>query len=222
MDHQALHQVFQEVESLYQGRGIFRGKVVFGNKPALVVVDMAYGWTDPAYPSGSARLDDAVSNIQKLLPLFRAAQLPVVYTTAYFRPGQLDPSVVRNETVSNLRNWDERACEIDARLAPQPDELVIRKDVASAFFGTKLVGHLIEHHIDTVVVTGCSTSACIRATVFDSQSYHFKTIVPRECVQDRAEASHLWNLYDMDGKQGVVVSVSQVVDYLSRFKTAVQ
>lgn len=107
-----------------------------------------------------------------------------------------------------------RACEIDSHLEPFPGELVIRKESDSAFFGTALAAHLIVHNNDTVIVTGCSTSACIRATVVDARSYRFKSIVSRECVQDRAELAHLWNLYDMASKYGVETDVAQVMDHI--------
>lgn len=221
MNLQALQEAFESVESLYKERGIFRYDALPGKKPALVIVDMAYGWTDPAYPCGSARLDEAVKHIQTLLPACRAAGIPIIYTTAYFHAGQTDPALTRPESGTSYRSWDERACEIDARLEPLPGELVIRKESDSAFFGTPLAAHFIGHSIDTVIVTGCSTSACIRATVTDARAYRFNPIVPRECVQDRAEAAHLWNLADLSGKFGVVMPTAQVLDYIrNREKTA--
>ena len=113
------------------------------------------------------------------------------------------------------RPWDERACEIDARLAPEPGDLVIRKDNASAFFGTHLAAWLIEHRVDTLLITGCSTSACVRATATDARAYRFRAIVPRECVQDRSAAAHEYNLFDIDAKFGDVVDLPEVEAYLA-------
>ena len=112
------------------------------------------------------------------------------------------------------RPWDQRACQIDARLTPQEGELVLYKDNASAFFGTHLAPYLVEHQVDTVLVTGCSTSACVRATATDARAYRFRAIVPRQCVQDRAPAAHEWNLFDINAKFGDVVGVDEVLEYL--------
>jgi len=220
MTESALQQAFQDVENYYRERGIFMPSPRFGKRPALVIVDMAYAWTDPSYAGGSARLDAAVENIQTLLAMCRANSIPIIYTTAFYHPGETDPHLSDAARATNYRAWDARACEIDERLTPQSDELVIRKSSASAFFGTALVSFLIEHKIDTVIVTGCSTSACIRATVNDAISYRFKAIVPRECVQDRAEASHVWNLFDLETKSGVVADVERVIDYVLHLEPA--
>jgi maleamate amidohydrolase len=179
---------------------------------------MAYGWTDPAYASGSARLDEAVQGIQQLLPICRAKQIPIIYTTPNFRPGKPDSHLTQQEGTTRFRPWDARACEIDERLKPIPGELIIVKDHASAFFGTYLAPHLIEQQIDTVIITGCSTSACIRATVGDAASYRFKPVVPRQCVQDRAQASHEWNLFDMATKFAHVTDVEEVLEYLDSWQ----
>ena len=118
-------------------------------------------------------------------------------------------------TGSAYRAWDERACQIDARLAPEPVDLIIEKENASAFFGTHLAPWLVQHRVDTLLVTGCSTSACVRATATDARAHRFQAIVPRECVQDRAPAAHEWNLFDIDAKFGDVVDLSEVEAYLT-------
>lgn len=215
MTSDGLQQAIQSVEDYYNEHGIFLKKFGFGAKPALVIIDMAYGWTDPAYAGGSARLDEAVAGIQRLLPLGRAKAVPVVYTTSPFREGQEDPNTTRDESGDKYRRWDARACEIDERLKPEPGELVIVKENASAFFGTHLAPYLIERGVDTVIVTGCSTSACVRATATDAKAYRFKPIVPRQCVQDRAPAAHEWNLFDINAKFGDVVEVDEVAEYLN-------
>lgn len=218
MNDWTMQQAFDSVESLYEERGIFRQRAGFGKQPALVIVDMAYGWTDPAYPSGSARLDEAVQGIQQLLPVCRAKNIPIIYTTAPFRAGKPDPSLTDPQGGSKFRAWDARACEIDERLQPRSDELIIVKENSSAFFGTHLTPYLIERGVDTVIITGCSTSACIRATVVDAAAYRFKAIVPRQCVQDRAAAAHEWNLFDIATKLGDVRDVEEVLDYLDHWE----
>lgn len=170
------------VDAYYRERGIFQERFGFGESPALVVIDMAYGWTDPAYAGGSARLDSAVDAIRKLLPGARAAKIPVIYTTSPFRE---QPQLKSAEDYSpDFRAWDRRACEIDERLRPLPDEYVIHKEHASAFACTPLVGHLLARRVDTLLITGCSTSACVRATPTDAKSSGLGPIIVREAVQD--------------------------------------
>jgi maleamate amidohydrolase len=205
-------EAIDAVQRYYTEKGIFEPTFGFGERPALLVIDMAYGWTDPAYATGSLRLDEAVAGIQRLLPLCRATGVPVIYTTSPFRSGEEDPMHARE--TGQYRAWDQRACEIDARLTPEAGELVIEKDNASAFFGTHLAPHLVEHKVDTLIATGCSTSACVRATATDSRAYRFHTIVPRQCVQDRAPAAHEYNLFDIDAKFCDVVDIEAVEAYL--------
>lgn len=208
----AAHQAVDAVRRYYTERGIFRPTFGFGQRPALIIIDMAYGWTDPAYATGSTRLDVAVAGIQRLLPLCRGRDVPVIYTTSPFREDDDDPMLARE--TGQYRAWDERACQIDARLRPETGDFVIHKENASAFFGTHLAAYLIEHRIDTLLITGCSTSACVRATATDARAYRLHAIVPRQCVQDRAPAAHEYNLFDIDAKFGDVVDIEQVEDYL--------
>ena len=210
---EAARHAVGSVRRYYHERGIFLRGWGFGQRPALVVIDMAYGWTDPDYATGSRRLDEAVEGICRLLPICREKGVPVVYTTSPFRPHEEDDPMHRRQDPAH-RPWDARACEIDARLSPLSGELVIRKENASAFFGTHLAPLLVQHGVDTVLVTGCSTSACVRATATDARAFRFKAIVPRQCVQDRAEAAHEYNLFDIDAKFGDVVDIEEVIGYL--------
>jgi nicotinamidase-related amidase len=215
MDLKAVQEVIQSVRDYYDERGIFLTKFGFGRKPALIVIDMAYGWTDPAYATGSARLDEAVEGIRRLLPACRAKRAPIIYTTSPFREDE-EVMHTRPEAGARYRAWDARACEIDARLKPQKGDFIIYKENASAFFGTHLASYLIERGVDTLIIAGCSTSACVRATATDARAYRFKPIIPRQCVQDRAAAAHEWNLFDIDAKFGDVVDIAEVLDYLDR------
>src|SRR5262245_12060930 len=147
--HDSLHHLFAEVESYYKERGIFQGKFGFGTRPALIVIDMAYGWTDAAYAGGSARLEPALAAITQLLGAARAKKVPVVYTTsAYHEKPQFKSAA---DFSPKFRKWDRRACDIDERVRPVVGEYIIAKEHASAFAGTPLVGHLIEHHVDTLL-----------------------------------------------------------------------
>ncbi|MBQ42640.1 MAG: carbamoylsarcosine amidase [Gemmatimonadetes bacterium] len=219
MDSSHVTAAIQSVRDHYEERGIFMKQFGFGRKPALVVIDMAYGWTDPAYATGSTRLDEAVAGIKQLLPRCRRKQVPIVYTTSPFRQEDEEPMHSRDSSQadgSSYLPWDERACEIDERLKPEPGDFVIYKENASAFFGTHLAAHLVDNRVDTVIVTGCSTSACVRATATDARAYRFRAIVPRQCVQDRAPAAHEWNLFDLDAKFADVVDVDEVAEYLEQ------
>lgn len=207
-----VRELMAAVDALYKERGIFQGRFGFGASPALVVIDMAYGWTDPAYPAGSARQDTAVAAIQQLLAAARTKKIPIIYTTAPYR----DKYDIKSATdfSPKFRKWDQRACEIDERLRPLPDDYVIIKEHASAFAGTPLVGHLIKHHIDTLLITGCSTSACVRATATDAKSNHLQPIIIREGVQDRSEIAHEFTLCDIQARFADVVSLEETLNYL--------
>lgn len=207
-----LRLAMAEVDAYYKKQGIFQGKFGFGKSPALIVIDMAYGWTDPAYAGGSARLDPAIAAIQQLLPIARSKGVPVIYTTS--PPWQKMPHKSAADFSPNFRKWDERACAIDERVQPQKGEYLIYKEYASAFAGTALAGHLMEAKVDTLLITGCSTSACVRATATDAKTYHLKPIIIREGVQDRSEIAHEWTLFDVQARFADVVNLEDALKYL--------
>jgi maleamate amidohydrolase len=210
-----LHDAMQSVSDYYQRRGIFQDRFGFGKRPAVVVVDFAYGWTEDKYAGGSSRLDEPVEATARLLEVSRAADIPIVFTTSPWRPGSGDQPFKSAADLSDaFQKWDERACQIDQRVAPLPNELVIEKENASAFFGTHLSAYLIHHRVDTLIITGCSTSACIRATATDAKSYRFRPIIVRQCVGDRSAAAHVWTLFDIQARFADVVSMVEAVAYL--------
>ena len=212
-----LDEAMHSVAAYYRERGIFQDRFGFGKKPAVVVVDFAYGWTDDAYAGGSRRLDAPVEATARLLQSIRSQStpVPIVYTTSPWHPDCGDrPFKSAADKSPKFRAWDERACQIDARVAPTRRDLVIEKENASAFFGTHLAGYLIQHGVDTLLITGCSTSACIRATATDAKSYRFKPIIIRDCVGDRAAASHEFTLFDIQARFADVESLDRVLDYL--------
>ena len=102
-------------------------------------------------------------------------------------------------------------------MAPQAGELVLEKENASAFFGTHLAPYLIGHRVDTLIITGCSTSACIHATAVDAKSYRFRPIIVRDCVGDRSAVAHEWTLFDLQARFADVVPMDEVLAYLSAF-----
>ena len=212
-----LRAAMAAVDAYYKERGIFQARFGFGVSPALVVIDMAYGWSDPAYAGGSARLDAAVAALGKLLPAARSRRVPVFYTTAPFR--EEPPLKSAADFSPNYRRWDPRACEIDERLRPLPSEYVVTKEHASAFAGTALIGHLVERRVDTLLITGCSTSACVRATATDAKSLGLRPIIVREAVQDRSEIAHEWTLFDIQARFADVVNLEEALAYLRGLPT---
>ncbi|HKB42333.1 MAG TPA: isochorismatase family protein [Gemmataceae bacterium] len=207
-----LREVMAAVDAFYKERGIFQGVFGFGQSPALVVIDMAYGWTDPAYAGGSGRLDGAVNAIRRLLPVARQKGVPVIYTTSSYQEKPQFKSAA--DFSPRFRKWDRRACEIDERVAPLAGEYVIQKEHASAFAGTPLVGHLVERRVDTLLITGCSTSACVRATATDAKTFHLRPIIIREAVEDRSELAHEWTLFDIQARFADVVSLDDTLAWL--------
>jgi nicotinamidase-related amidase len=214
---EGLRVAMRAVDAYYKERGIFQGKFGFGEKPALVIIDMAYGWTDPAYGGGSARLDSAIAAIQKLLPVARSAGIPIIYTTSpWEQVAQKRMFKSAADESTRFRKWDERAVAIDERVKPLASEYMIYKEHASAFAGTPLIGHLAGRRVDTLLITGCSTSACVRATATDAKSNELKPIIIREGVQDRSEICHEWTLFDIQARFADVVGVDEVIAYLQK------
>jgi len=210
-----LAEALQSIDAYYKQRGIFQDRFGFGLAPAIVVVDFAYGWTDEAYAGGSARLNGPVENTRKLLTAGRAAKAPIIYTTSPYRPESGDqPFKSAADLSPKFRPWDERASQIDERVAPLPSDLVIEKENASAFFGTHLASYLIQHQVDTLLITGCSTSACIRSTATDAKSYRFRPVIVRECVGDRHAACHVFTLHDIQARFADVVTLEDTLTYL--------
>ncbi|HEX2045295.1 MAG TPA: isochorismatase family protein [Gaiellaceae bacterium] len=199
----------------------FHGRAGFGERPALLVVDMNVAFTDPQSEL-ACNLDDVVGAIARLLDEARRAQVPVIYTTvAYDEAGKRAAGAFIDKVPALLTleagtGW----VEIDPRIAPRPDEPVLTKLFASAFFGTTLGSLLVAAGCDSVVVTGASTSGCVRATVVDALQHGYRPLVPREAVGDRNPRAHDASLYDVDAKYGDVVSLEEAVDYLEELAAA--
>ena len=193
----------------------FHGRAGFGSRPALVVVDVNLGFTDPESPL-VCDLEDVVAAIQRLLREMRRAGFPVVYTTVSYTDGDKRTAAAFIDKVPALLTLEagSRWVEIDPRIAPVQDEPVLNKLFASAFYGTALASFLAANGCDSLIVTGASTSGCVRATVVDALQHGYRPIVPREAVGDRNPAAHEANLYDIDAKYGDVVSVDEVVVHL--------
>jgi maleamate amidohydrolase len=199
----------------------FHGRAGFGTRPALIVVDVNVGFTDPDSPL-VCDLDEVVTAIVRLLSEARSAGIPVVYTTVSYSEPDRRTAAAFIEKISALLTLEagSRWVEIDARIAPLPDEPVLNKLFASAFFGTTLAAFLAAERRDSLIVTGASTSGCIRATVVDAIQHGYRVVVPREAVGDRNPAAHEANLFDIDAKYGDVVSVEEVTAHLEEIAGA--
>lgn len=193
----------------------FHGTAGFGERPALIVIDVNVGFTDPESPL-VCELEDVVGSIAQLLEAGRAAGIPIVYTTVEYSEGDRVAAKAFIDKIPVLTTLaaGTRWVEIDPRIAPAPGEPVLKKLFASSFFGTPLQALLTAHDIDTLIVTGASTSGCVRATVVDAIQHAFRPIVPREAVGDRNPDAHEANLYDIEAKYGDVVSLAETLDYL--------
>jgi len=194
----------------------FHGRAGFGRKPALIVIDMSVGFTDPDSPL-HCDLEEVVEALEHLLGATRAARLPVVYTTVAYDEAAKERAAVFLEKVPALLTLEAGSpwVEIDPRLTPQPGEPVLTKLFASAFYGTTLASLLAAQQVDGLIVTGASTSGCVRATAVDALQHGYRVVVPREAVGDRNPAAHEANLYDIDAKYGDVVSVADVLAFLA-------
>ncbi len=199
----------------------FHGRAGFGRRPALLVVDVNLGFTDPRSPL-VCDLEGVVAAIQRLLSETRRAGLPVVYTTvAYDALGKRAAKAFIDKVPALLAlEVGSRWIEIDPRIAPLPHEPVLVKLFASAFFGTPLASLLAAEEVDSVIVTGASTSGCVRATAVDALQHGYRPIVPREAVGDRDPRAHEANLHDIDAKYGDVVSLDEVVARLEELAAA--
>ncbi len=187
-----------------------RQSLALGRRPALLLVDMIRGFTDPACPLGSACAPVIDANAQ-LLAAFRAAALPVFFTTVVYRDAGQARVFRQRIAALNLLQPDSPWIEVDPALAPQAGEVVIEKCWASSFFATDLQQRLRAQRVDSLVVTGLTTSGCVRATVVDGLQHEYPVVVPREAVGDRNPAAHAANLFDMHAKYAEVQALAEVL-----------
>jgi nicotinamidase-related amidase len=202
-----------QATTIYQRSGI-GGRVGMGARPALLIVDFQRGFTDPSCPVGG-ELSKEIAATKTLLDAVRRKALPVAFTAVGFDPGCVDGVTwLRKMPGLAVLDRNSRWCEIDPRVQPQPGEPVWIKSASSAFFGTPILPFLSAARVDSLIVTGCVTSGCIRATTIDAVSHGYRTIAPAECVGDRAEGPHRWNLFDIDAKYADVESIATVLGLL--------
>jgi maleamate amidohydrolase len=199
----------------------FGNRSGFGRAPALLVVDFTVGFNDPDM-FGGGNIADAIEKTIDLLAAARAALLPVAFTRVVYADDGSDGGVFTLKAPGLLKLTESApASAIVPELAPAPGELVIRKTQPSAFFGTGLAGWLVSKGVDTVIVAGCTTSGCVRASVIDCMSFNFRTIVATDCVGDRALGPHEANLFDMGQKYADLLTCEEIVAHVSSGKPAI-
>ena len=185
-----------------------------GSHPALIVVDVVVGFTDPSCPLGSDAESVVYANVQ-LMNAFHQAQLPVVLTTVIYRNDH-EASVFRARIPAlNLLTPESHWVKFDPRLPIAGDDLQLEKRHASSFHGTALDQWLTDRNVDSVVVTGLTTSGCVRATAVDGLQNNYRVVVPREACGDRDPTAHEANLYDPNAKYSDVVSLASVLAALA-------
>ena len=193
----------------------FGQKTGFGKAPALLVIDFVNGFHDPEI-LGGGNIPEAVIATVPLLAFFRQRGLPIIFTRIVYAEDGTDASLWC-EKVPRLKGLTEsaHASHVVDALAPRPGELIVRKTQASAFFGTPLAAWLIARRIDTLIVTGCTTSGCVRASVIDAMSLNYRTVVASDCVGDRAHDPHRANLFDIGQKYSDLMTAAEIMAALA-------
>ncbi|KXI30462.1 isochorismatase family protein [Paraglaciecola hydrolytica] len=192
-----------------------RNSIGLGQRPALILVDMINGFTDPSCPLG-AECESVVEHNKLLLNAFRQAKLPIIYTTVVYNTSSQAKVFRAKINALNLLTPDSHWVKVDDRLKPLANEVLIEKRWASAFFATDLAQQLIALGADSLVVTGLTTSGCVRATVVDGLQHDYPVIVAKEAVGDRNQAAHEANLYDMHAKYADVMPCAQIVQNIQQ------
>ena len=212
----ALEVIFAADSDIYQERG-FQRRIGYGERPALVIIDLANAWTRPGYAFTCDDMDVIIPTNQALLKAARAKRIPIVYTTTAYQ----DPKGPRSDTglwhlkiPAETLYENSEAAAIDERIAPEEGEMVICKKSASAFYGTNLNAYLHAQRVDTVILTGVTMAGCVRHTTEDAIAGGFRPIVVREGVGDRVPGVVEWNLFDIDAKFGDVEPLEKVLEYL--------
>lgn len=204
---------FERVDELYRQRG-FSAQLGFGSKWAVVVIDFINAFTDSTYRLGG-NYDQPVQNVARLLKAVEPAGVPVIYTTTAYQPDYLDAGyfIQKVPAMQELLLGSE-AVEIDPRLSRKDTDILLVKKYASAFFGTSLVSILAQLRVDTLLITGCTTSGCVRATTVDALQYGFRPIVLTDCIGDRDPVVHENNLFDLQAKYADLATSNEVIERL--------
>jgi nicotinamidase-related amidase len=204
---------YDELAVMMRERGFAR-RVGFGERPAVVVVDLIKAFTDPRFQTA---VDDPamMSATRALLDGARTAGAATVLVGSSYEPGRRDAGVWELKLSHDGMDEGSEGAEFDERLGRNHTDMVVWKKYPSCFFGTDLASRLVALRIDTVLLAGASTSGCIRASAVDACSSGFRTIVVREAVADRSPLPHIANLFDIEMKYGDVVALDEALAYLA-------
>lgn len=185
-----------------------------GRRPALLLVDLSCGFTDPESPLG-CECESVIEANRALLAAFRERGLPVFFTTVVYDSPEQAPVFRRRLPALNLLERESLWIDIDPRLRPAAGEVLVEKQYASAFFGTDLLPRLRAAGVDSLVVTGLTTSGCVRATAVDGLQNDFPVKVVRDAVGDRNQQAHEANLHDLDAKYADVIGLGELLELLA-------
>ncbi len=205
----------EDKHAIYQ-RAQLGHKLGYGKRPAVAVIDFQIGFTAPERSPLAGNLDAEVAATNQIIAAARKKNVPVIFTVVGYDPHRQDDAGLWPEKAPSLRllTLGSELVELDPRLDRKPEDLVIVKKYASGFFGTYLASTLTMKTVDTLIVTGCTTSGCVRATVMDALAHGFRPIVPLEAVGDRAQEPHAANIFDIGSKYGDVLPTREVIEYL--------
>ena len=214
--------VSEEEQRAYRAAGFGR-RTGLGVRPALLIIDVQYRTTGTTskpfweaineFPTACGDIAwAAVPNIARLLALFRERGWPVLYP--YVSPKESFDKGRLADKVPAIMGVAKHGYDFVAEIAPRDGDILLPKKHPSAFFGTPLASYLIDSGADTIVVTGCSTSGCVRGSVVDAFAYNFRVAVPHDAVYDRSSVSHAVNLFDMSEKYADVSTAAELIDAL--------
>lgn len=214
MGQRELVDQFATLRAEFRARGL-GGRIGFGSRPAILVVDFVRGFTDQRSPlAGDFKSQIEATNA--LLEVAHGRGAPVIFSTVAYDAELRDAGLwIRKIPSSSWLVEGSEWVEVDERLGRRDTDMLLVKKYASCFFGTDLIARLVAQRVDTLLIVGCTTSGCVRATAVDACSYGFHTILVEEAVGDRAELAHQASLFDIDAKYGDVVGLTEAIDYLT-------
>lgn len=220
--------ISEDEQKAYNAAGFGR-PTGLGKRPALLIIDAQYRTVGTVsrpfweaikeFPTACGEVGwSAVKQIERLLAMFRNNDWPVMYP--YVSPKQSFDQGRLSDKVPAIMNISQKGYEFVAQVAPREGDILLPKKHPSAFFGTPLASYLINAGADSIVVTGCTTSGCVRGSVVDGFAYNFRVLVPYDAVYDRSATSHAVNLFDMASKYADVTSTDDALAVLGGLKAA--
>jgi maleamate amidohydrolase len=197
--------------------GVWDSRLGFGEKSAIIVIDLLQGYTTEGSALYAPGVVDCVKEMPDFLDAARAKGVPIIHTRVLYTAPNFEDGGIWIKKAPVLKDLvaGNPYADFCEEVVPKPGEPVIVKQYASAFFGTSLVATLNGLRVDTLIITGCTTSGCIRATAVDAVQHGFRPICVRECIGDRHEGPHEANLFDINAKYGDVISKDEALEYLN-------